>query len=42
MKCALLSLKVLKGASLGSVADWEDELHWANGDLPPTVAARPR
>jgi hypothetical protein len=25
-----------------SVADWEDELHWANGDLPPTVEARPR
>jgi len=25
-----------------SVADWEDELHWANGDLPPDVAARPR
>jgi hypothetical protein len=25
-----------------SVADWEDELHWANGDLPPAVAARPR
>ncbi|WP_238011328.1 hypothetical protein KZZ52_09355 [Dactylosporangium sp. AC04546] len=25
-----------------SVADWEDELHWAVGDLPPAVGVRHR
>jgi hypothetical protein len=25
-----------------SVADWEDDLRWASGDLPEAVAARPR